>query len=51
MTRPFTNSSPYATITVDTNQAFSAGDALQVRRVSGDIDFEEVLVTLWVDFT
>ena len=51
MTRPFGSGSAYATITVDTNQAFSAGDALQVRRVSGDITFEEVLLTLWVDFT
>lgn len=51
MTRPFGSGSAYATITVDTNQAFSAGDALQVRRVSGDITFEEVLLTLWIDFT
>tara|TARA_R110002012_G_scaffold67268_1_gene175377 strand:+ start:2552 stop:4288 length:1737 start_codon:yes stop_codon:yes gene_type:complete len=51
MIRPFGNSSAYAVITVDTNQAFVAGDAIQVRRVSGDITFEEVLITLWVDFT
>jgi len=51
MIRPFGNSSTYAVATLDFNQAFVAGDAIQVRRVSGDITFEEVLITVWVDFT
>ena len=51
MQRAFGSGSAYAVATLDFNQAFVAGDAIQVRRVSGDITFEEVLITLWVDFT
>jgi hypothetical protein len=51
MQRAFGSGSGYAVATLDFNQAFAAGDAVQVRRVSGDITFEEVLITLWVDFT
>ena len=51
MQRAFGSGSAYSVATLDFNQAFAAGDAVQVRRVSGDITFEEVLITLWVDFT
>ena len=51
MARAFGSGSGFAVATLDFNQAFAAGDALQVRRVSGDITFEEVLITLWIDFT
>ena len=51
MLRPFGSGSGYAVATLDFNQSFVACDALQVRIVSGDITFEEVLITVWVDFT